>query len=185
MPRPPFAMWALIVVLAAGLLLAGCGDDDDDDAGGGGDTTEESGIEGVETFEVDGRDHVEGTVDYDQTPPVGGDHFKAWRNCGFYDEPVPNEQAVHSMEHGAVWVTFRPGLSADQVEILRGIAESQDFVLISPYPDLPSSVVASAWGVQLKLESADDPRLEQFLAEYRQGPQTPEPGAPCTGGTSG
>jgi hypothetical protein len=56
-------------------------------------------------------------------------------------------------------------------------------VLVSPYPDLPAPVVASAWGKQLQLDSANDPRLEQFVSAFREGPQTPEPGAPCTGGT--
>jgi hypothetical protein len=34
------------------------------------------------------------------------------------------------------------------------------------------------------LDSTEDPRLEQFVSAFRQGPQTPEPGAPCMGGTS-
>jgi hypothetical protein len=48
--------------------------------------------------------------------------------------------------------------------------------------DLPSPVVASAWGKQLRLDGAGDPRLERFVSAFQQGPQTPEPGAACTGG---
>jgi hypothetical protein len=55
---------------------------------------------------------------------------------------------------------------------------------MSPYPNLPAPVVASAWSTQLKLDSATDPRLDLFLKYYREGPQTQEPDAPCTGGTS-
>jgi Protein of unknown function (DUF3105) len=121
-------------------------------------------------------------VDYAQTPPVGGEHNPVWQNCGFYDEPVANENAVHSLEHGAVWITYSPDLPQDQVDVLRDLAHSQTYVLVSPYPDLPSNVVASAWGKQLSLQSADDPDLERFVRAYRQGPQTPEPGAVCTGG---
>ena len=62
------------------------------------------------------------------------------------------------------------------------MAHSQTYILVSPYPDLPSPVVASAWGKQVSLESADDPSLTRFVRAYRQGPQTPEPGAVCTGG---
>jgi hypothetical protein len=87
------------------------------------------------------------------------------------------------MEHGAVWITYQPNLPADQVDILRKAAQ-QSYVLVSPYPGLPSPVVASAWSNQLKLDSASDPKLDQFVRYFRQGPQTPEPGAPCTGGTS-
>jgi hypothetical protein len=121
-------------------------------------------------------------VNYEQTPPVGGDHAPIWQNCGFYDEVVPNESAVHSLEHGAVWITYRPDLPDAQMAVLRRVARSQTFILVSPFPELPSPVVASAWGRQLRLQDAGDPRLEQFVRAFRIGPQTPEPGAPCTGG---
>ncbi len=140
--------------------------------------------EGVETFEELPRDHVEGEVSYEQTPPVGGKHWDVWQNCGFYEEPVRNETAVHSMEHGAVWITYRPDLPQGQVERLREFAEGREFVLVSPYPRLPAPVMASAWGKQLELNSAEDERLERFVSAFVQGPQTPEPGAPCSGGTS-
>jgi hypothetical protein len=169
----PFIRLAVATLLAAGA----CGDDDDD-----GGAAEASGIEGVQTFEIGTPKHVETDVDYPQTPPAGGDHAGAWINCGAYPEPVPEEMAVHSMEHGAVWITYQPDLAAASVAKLAEIGDAQTYVLVSPYPDLPSPVVASAWGVQLQLDSADDDRLVAFLDMYRQGDQTPEPGAPCTGG---
>jgi Protein of unknown function (DUF3105) len=141
----------------------------------------------VKTYDVRpaGR-HTTGDVDYAQSPPVGGPHNPVWQNCGYYDKPVRDENAVHSLEHGAVWITYSPDLPQDQVDKLRDIAESQSYILVSPYPDLPSNtpVVASAWGKQVSLDGADDPDLESFIQAYRQGPQTPEPGAVCTGGTS-
>ena len=139
---------------------------------------------GVQVFTNLARDHVAGPVSYPQTPPVGGSHASVWQNCGYYAAPVPSEQAVHSLEHGAVWITYQPNLPSDQVATLRQLADAQTFVLVSPYPNLPSPVVASAWGRQLHLDSASDPRLDQFVRAFQQGPQTPEPGASCTGGSS-
>jgi hypothetical protein len=134
----------------------------------------------VQTFTVQ-QGHVETPVTYAQTPPAGGQHNPVWLNCGEYDKPVPNENAVHSLEHGAVWVTYRPDLPKDAVEKLK--SEIPDtYMVLSPYPGLPAPVVASAWGKQLRLTGADDSRLEAFIRAYRQGPQTPEPGAACTGG---
>ncbi len=53
---------------------------------------------------------------------------------------------------------------------------------LTPYPNLPKPVVASAWGLQLPLDDANDARLPLFISRYEAGPQTPEPGALCTGG---
>jgi uncharacterized protein DUF3105 len=138
---------------------------------------------GVQTFTGLSRQHVTGPVTYPQTPPVGGAHNPAWLNCGTYTSPVPNENAVHSLEHGAVWITYQPDLPADQLSALQTAAAGQHYVMLSPYPGLPTPVVATAWGVQLRLNNASDPRLAQFIHFYQQGPQTPEPGAPCSAGT--
>jgi hypothetical protein len=139
----------------------------------------------VQSYDVGpANQHTEGDVDYEQSPPAGGEHNRVWQNSGFYTEPVRNETAVHTLEHGAVWITYSPDLPQDQVESIRQMVEGQTCMLASPYEGLSSPVVASAWGKQLSLESADDPALEQFVRAYRQGPQTQEPGAACTGGTS-
>lgn len=140
-------------------------------------------IEGVQEYPDLSRNHVAEPVQYEQYPPVGGDHAAVWMNCGVYSAPVVNEQAVHSLEHGAVWIAYRADLPPEEVEVLSGLVERNNYSLLSPVDHLDgSSVVASAWGVQLPLDDAADPRLEQFLTKYQRGEQTPEPGAPCTGG---
>lgn len=142
-------------------------------------------IEGVEEYPDQTRDHVQTPVDYEVVPPVGGNHTPFWQNCGFYEAPVQTEPGVHALEHGAVWVTYDPSLPEEQVTTLQELAERNPYLLVSPWQDgeLPGPVTASAWGYQLVLDSADDERLEVFLAKYLQGEQTPEPGAACSGGT--
>lgn len=115
-------------------------------------------------------------------PPMGGDHDPAWQNCGVYTEPVLSAHAIHSLEHGAVWITYQPGLAADQVAVLEQLMEGRSYTLLSPFEDLASPIVLTAWGAQLELDDANDPRAEVFLERYVQGAQTPEPGAACTGG---
>ena len=136
-------------------------------------------VEGVETFE-NTSNHVEGVVDYPQTPPAGGEHNPAWLNCGVYDQPVPNENAVHSLEHGAIWVTYDPSLSDADLETLKSQLPST-YIVLSPFDDLPSPIVLSGWNTQLQVEDADDPRIPEFLEEYWQSQNVPEPGALCTG----
>jgi putative peptide zinc metalloprotease protein len=137
---------------------------------------------GVLPFEVTERAHVQTPVVYAQIPPVGGDHAPIWQNCGFYDAPITNEHAVHSLEHGAVWITYHPDLPKKQIDILRQRARRQPYLLVSAFFDLPAPIVASAWGGQLRLDSPNDPRLDQFVRAFRLGPQAPERGGPCTGG---
>jgi hypothetical protein len=141
-------------------------------------------IEGVERIPVLLRSHSESPVDYDETPPVGGIHYPVWQNCGVYEQPIGNELGVHSLEHGAVWMTYDPDLPADQLGILTNLTQQSSHRLLSPYPGLPSPIVASAWGFQLRLETADDPRLAQFIRQYEQGSTTPELGAVCSRGES-
>lgn len=142
----------------------------------------DSPIAGVTGYTASQQHDKTSNIVYPQTPPVGGQHDPRWANCGIYRGPVPNRNGVHSMEHGAVWVTYRPDLPQDQITALETALRGKPYILLSPYPGLPSPVVASAWGLQLKLDSARDPRLGQFVTMYAQGPQTPEPGAVCDSG---
>ena len=172
-------MGAVIVAFVAGFIALAVMDARQKSASGAPDD--------VKTYDVGpAGEHTGGDVDYDQTPPAGGPHNPVWQNCGYYDKPVRDESAVHSLEHGAVWITYSPDLPQKQVNELKNIAQSESYVLVSPYPDLPDNtpVVASAWGKQVGLDGANDPDLESFIQAYQQGPQTPEPGAVCTGGTS-
>ena len=140
-------------------------------------------ITGIVTYSNLSRDHKEGPLSYPQTPPVGGTHSATWQNCGIYSSPVHNENAVHSLEHGAVWITYQPGLSQQAVEQLQNVVRGHDHALLSPYLGLPSPIVTTAWGIQLQVKDASDARLAQFLSKYENGSQTPEPGAACSGGT--
>jgi Protein of unknown function (DUF3105) len=131
--------------------------------------------------------HVGGNLEYDPdlgTPPAGGPHNPVWQNCGFYDEPVRDENAVHSLEHGAVWITYQPDIPQDEIELLRDLAQSNSYILVSPYPDQDAPVVVTAWGIQQRLWSAEDPELEQFIKIYGQDPKSAPAGghSSCTGG---
>lgn len=104
-----------------------------------------------------------------------------WLNCGIYDQPVPNENAVHSLEHGAVWVTYdADALSSDDLAKLEAELPSS-YVILSPYDGIDSPIVLSNWNNQLKLDSVDDERIGQFFEEYWRSQNVPEPGASCSG----
>lgn len=131
-----------------------------------------------------GQHYEDGAILYEQVPPTGGMHRGLWQNCGFYSDYIDNERGVHSLEHGAVWITYDPDLPQDQIDHLESKADQQ-FVLISPYPGLDSPVVASVWGKQIFLDGAFDDRLDAFISRYRKNPEnSPEVNGICWSGVS-
>ena len=117
------------------------------------------------------------------SPPVGGAHNATPQNCNgnVYDAPIANEHAVHSLEHGAVWVTYKQGLPADQVAVLAKKVEGKDYTFMSPYTGLDKKVSVQVWGYQLKVDDVNDPRIDQFIKALRVNASI-EPGATCQGG---
>jgi hypothetical protein len=135
--------------------------------------------------QIDARDHKDGPLTYVTNPPVGGAHNVQWQNCmgDVYPEPIANEHAVHSLEHGAVWVTYKQGLAADQVNTLKSKVEGKDYMLMSPVANLDKNISLQAWGYQLKLDNANDKRIDEFIKDLRLNASM-EPGAACSGGNT-
>ncbi len=134
---------------------------------------------------IDSRNHKDGALTYVTNPPVGGDHNPTWQNCmgDVYTEPIANEHAVHSLEHGAVWVTYKQGLAADQVAKLTSKVQGQEYMLMSPIAGLDKNVSLQVWGYQLKVDNADDKRIDEFIKDARLKASM-EPGAACSGGNT-
>jgi hypothetical protein len=142
-------------------------------------------LKATKYYDFAGGDHVTGPIEYKQVPPAGGPHNPVWYDCGAYSTPVQNENAVHDLEHGTVWITYRPDLSSADVASLQTKLESlkSGKWMLSPYPDLPAPVVVTVWNAQLDLKGADDPRLQPFLDFYGDGHTAPEAAfATCKGG---
>jgi hypothetical protein len=147
-------------------------------------------IPGVTLLKVGaGGKHEQGLIVYDPkkygVPPAGGPHNQVWQNCGIYEKPVANEHAVHSLEHGAVWITYQPDLPNATLEKLKKAARDNPLVILSPYPKLPAPVVVTAWGAQKRYWGYGAEVLK-FMNTYSsaKGSLAPEVGAPCQGGTN-
>jgi hypothetical protein len=130
--------------------------------------------------------HVTTAVKYDSSPPVGGNHAQYWADCTgtVYPNQIANENAVHALEHGAVWITYNPSLSADDVAVLAKKVTGVDRTLMSPYAGLKTQVSLQSWGYQLFVDSVTDPRIDEFIKvlKFNSG-TTPEPGATCSNPT--
>jgi hypothetical protein len=186
--RKPFPWGTAIGSLVLAAFLGGILFYAATNQGGGQDqvlTNPDEAIEGVAIAEGElARGHVAGPVDYDQTPPHSGDHNVTPQQCAVYTEPIAPEHAVHSLEHGAVWLTYNDDVPADQVAELARKIEGDAYGLMSPLPEQSSPINLTAWGRRLSVDSADDKRIDDFIRGYTSGPQTPEPGAACIGNTT-
>ncbi|HET6484196.1 MAG TPA: DUF3105 domain-containing protein [Actinoplanes sp.] len=184
----PLAVAGLVVLIAAGIIGYGVYA-----AVNGSRGWEEkvADIKGVVNYRaqknaaIDARDHKEGPQQYVTSPPVGGAHNAAWQNCmgDVYDQPIANEHAVHSLEHGAVWITYKQGLPADQVEVLKQKVQGKEYTLMSPYAGLDKNVSVQVWGYQLKTDDVNDSRIDEFIKDTRLV-STLEPTAACSSGNT-
>lgn len=133
----------------------------------------------------DAAQHVEAPqrVAYDQSPPFGGSHDASWAACNgvVYTKAVRNENMVHALEHGAVWIAYNPDkVSEADVQALAKKVKGEPYMLMSPYPGLDRPVSLQSWGHRLKLDEASDPRVDEFIDALKQNKYTyPEPGATC------
>ena len=138
-------------------------------------------IDGIERFSDLSQRHLakgQYGISYPQSPPVGGAHSPMWLKCQVYTEELPKVNAVHSLEHGAVWITYLPGTSEATVEQLdeyQGV--NKEYVMVSPYSGQDSPIILTAWGAQLRLSSPTDPRIKEFITAFAGN--GPEHGVTC------
>ena len=140
-------------------------------------------IKGMQYKAEPDHTHVGEAVKYDTTPPTGGNHSPVWADCAgtVYPNAIANENAVHMLEHGSVWITYKPGLPAAQVATLAKLVNGVDRMAMSPYPGLKTNISLQAWNYQLFVDNASDARINDFIAALRfNSKTTPENSAGVT-----
>jgi len=132
------------------------------------------------------QDHKTTNLGYNlsKTIPLGGAHHPGWATCMAYTTPVAAEYAIHSMEHGAVWIAYDKSLKSSEIAALTAYTKNDPFLLLTPVVKAPNPITVTAWGFQLKVEKASDPRIKTFIKTYQNSKTTPELGAPCQKGIS-
>jgi hypothetical protein len=149
-------------------------------------------ISGVIDYRADhpdwlARDHrpQDEKITYPMKPAAGGPHHQLWQQCkgDVYTSAIDEGNAVHSLEHGAVWITYQSGVPAAEVEKLAERVRGNDYMLLSPYEGQPTRISLQAWGYQLRVSSVDDARIDAFIQKYRQTASM-EAGVPCSTGST-
>jgi Protein of unknown function (DUF3105) len=194
----PIIMFSVVGVLAA-VIIGYAFWAQRDQASGGGWEEQAAAIEGIVNYREQNpdiltegggfrqHDDTGATLSYETTPPAYGGHSGIWQNCNgmAYGAEIANEHAVHSLEHGAVWITYNPEtLPAAQVETLAAKVTGNDKMMMSPFPGLDSPISLQAWGYQLKVNDASDPRIDEFIRTLRVNASLEGPAALCDGPNS-
>lgn len=137
-------------------------------------------VEGTVDFDVVSREHIaSGTPGsgYNSDPPTSGPHWPAPVKNGVYDNELADEQLIHNLEHGHVWVLYRPDVSDEVKNRLKEIVEGDNWkVVMAPRAKNDTAIALVAWGRLLKMDEPDYEKVKDFINTYRnRGPEkTPE-----------
>ncbi len=129
-----------------------------------------------------GRGHIpDGTqLQFDSNPPTSGQHYDKWITRGIYDKPQPDGNLVHSLEHGAVILSYKVDLPNEDVEKIKSVFSSVSVSkkIMVPRDNLDVPVALTSWGRLLKLQTIDatsEAKIKEFMETNED--RGPEKGA--------
>lgn len=133
-------------------------------------------LPGVAEFESQGAVHISpGTPHdtYNSNPPTSGWHYVNPAGWGVYENQLADETLIHNLEHGGIWISYKPDLPNDQKAKLTEIAKRyRSKVILEPRAQNDAPIALAAWQRLLKLDTADEQRIVEFIANYKnKGPE--------------
>lgn len=133
-------------------------------------------VEGTVEYQPVGRNHIpQGTPGsgYNSNPPSSGPHWPAPTKKGVYDNPLPDEWLIHNLEHGYVWIAYKPDVGDEVKNRLKEIVEDDDWkVVLEPRDKNETKIALVAWGRVLKMDEPDYEKVKDFIRTYRnRGPE--------------
>lgn len=123
-----------------------------------------------------GREHVTGShPPYNSNPPTSGWHNPQAAEWGVYKGELSDEALIHNLEHGGVWITYRPGISEEIVRRMEGFYEKYGRkIIVTPRAKNDSDIALAAWNRldKFSLEEYSDERVDKFIQAHRnKGPE--------------
>jgi len=112
-------------------------------------------------------------IAYPSYPPTYGPHWPAPTTWGYHSEAIPDERAVHNLEHGGVVASYN-NVPSDALAALQALLTTypkdkygEVKLVIRPYDKIaPGTIVLTAWEWIDELPAYDDARVRQFLSAH-------------------
>lgn len=129
-------------------------------------------------YDTLGRSHIPDGAprpEYNSNPPSSGAHYAQTVRGGFYDVPLRDENVVHNLEHGDVWITYRPDIAEEVKNVLKTFAGQ--YVVVSARAENEHDISLVAWGRvdSFDLQESilpDESRISDFIRRYdNRGPE--------------
>jgi hypothetical protein len=133
-----------------------------------------------ERIPIQGQEHIAVGAShppYNSDPPTSGPHYAEPAAAGFYDAPQPDEELVHNLEHGHIWIAYDCNKLSDcesTKQKLRSLVSSynQWKIVVTPRQDKDAAIALAAWGWLQKLDNYDEPTIRRFVDAWRnKGPE--------------
>lgn len=126
-------------------------------------------------FPSEGSTHVPvGTkVEYKTNPPTSGNHYPEPANWGVYQQTLQDEQVVHNLEHGGIWISYKD-IDDDTKAKLEDIArKNSGSVLLEPRPANDAKIAIASWTRSITMDTFDRAKIEEFITHNKN--KSPEP----------
>jgi len=134
-----------------------------------------------------GRNHINVGAShpaYNSNPPTSGWHYEEWESKGVYKKQQSDEGLVHNLEHGYIWISYRPDSDSEIINQLENFYGFGKKIIVEPRKENDKVIALAAWGWLDKfnprsgdsLNETELKRIQDFIDAYMN--QGPEPSAP-------
>ncbi len=129
-----------------------------------------------EDFPSQGQVHIAEGVShppYNSNPPTSGWHYFTPADWGIYHQTIPDEVAIHNLEHGGIWLSYRDAGDTQTIQQLEDIVHRfPDHIILTYRPTNDRAIAVAAWSHLLKLDAVDSNTILDFINRYiRKGPE--------------
>jgi len=128
-----------------------------------------------EAFAIQGQEHIAvgaSHPEYNSNPPTSGWHYGQPANWGVYQSELPDEQVLHNLEHGGIWISYKD-IDDTAKTALEKIAKSNSKVIVTPRSKNDAPIVLASWGRLQKLQTLDKQAILAFIEANSN--KSPEP----------